>query len=182
MGRRIFDRYWSPKWSILTSFWQPFWKPFSDIASGSAFGFILVVLWLPLGSLWLPFGALWAHYGSLWLSLGSLWLSFACFGRPFGSNWFHFGDLWSPLLPSAINFLTFDGPWLHFCSFSCKLFEKYIKLFTFSNFVRASYCLRGRVSRKRRRSAAPVSQSGAEGVSNLHSDLRRLRNTQPRKQ
>ena len=137
---------------ILATFLETFFGHRFWIGFWLHFGRPLAPFGLPLGSLWLHFGSLSAHFGSLWLPLGSLWLPCAPFGRPFGSNWFHFGVLWFPLLPSGIHFLTFDATWLHFCSFSCKLFEKYIKLFTFSNFVRASYCLRGRVSRKRRRS------------------------------
>ena len=94
-------------------FWLPFWTPFSDIAPGSAFGSIVVVLWLPLGSLWLPFGALWAHFGF------------------FGSLWGPFGSLLLAL---------------------CNPFPKNTFSFYFFRFYRASYCLRGRLSRKRCRS------------------------------
>ena len=84
---------------------------FRNLARGSIFGRILVVLLAPFGSILKPMGARWLHFGPPWapfgsifdplaallLHLGLLWAPFASIFIPFGTLWRYFPYFFAPL-------------------------------------------------------------------------------------
>ena len=141
-----------PKWAILVTFLDTFFGHRSWIDFWLHFGRPLAPFGPPLGSLWLPFGSLSAHFGSLWLPFGlslaplcslwaTLWLQLVPFWRslaPFATLGHSFSHFWCPVAPFFLIFL--------------QIVRKNILNYLLFQGFRASNCLRGRVSRKRRRS------------------------------
>ena len=78
----IFDGKWLPKWSSRVGRLLQFWLPFRDLFRRSIFGYILVALWLLLGSLLAPFGSLLVHF---WCPLAHFWCPWVHFCSPWRS-------------------------------------------------------------------------------------------------